>query len=484
MGFPEEPQTGTDGTPRRSRRDRQPQTDSGFFTPAQPSADGQPPSGPFSQAGDAFTPRQQGAPGRPGSSDPFASGPATGPLGAAGSFSGPPTGPLGAAGSFSGPPTGPLGAPDPRATGPQGPGAFPQGPRTGPQAAADPFSTDPQNPSDPFAAGPGAPGGPGASDAFTPSNRKPPPGAPQPAANAQTPSGPPGDTPGDDPAAKESGRGRRGRAKSGKPDKTDKAEQAEKPDKSAEKTATPRQTWSPYDEGPRSRGPLWASLAGVGVLALLGGGLAVMFNADDPAAVSSSERRTSAPLPSAPPGEFGYAGSRSTDPEPLTVKELFKSKKITASGRAYEMTITSKDKKCDDGVLGDKLKKALKSGKCTQMMRASFRDKKGETIGTVGVANLSTTKNAARVAKAGDKSNYVKPLAGKDEVTKFLGSGSGGAKVWTHGHYAVLVWFQNKDGSDPDKTASKRLFQAAEDITKATVFKALDVRALTGARAA
>jgi hypothetical protein len=101
-------------------------------------------------------------------------------------------------------------------------------------------------------------------------------------------------------------------------------------------------------------------------------------------------------------------------------------------------------------------------------------------IGTIGVANLKTTKNASKVAKVGDTSNYVKPLAGKDTVTKLLGSGSGGAKIWTHGHYAIMVWFQNKDGTKPDKKGSKRLFEAINDITKSTVFPALDNRTLTG----
>jgi hypothetical protein len=249
-------------------------------------------------------------------------------------------------------------------------------------------------------------------------------------------------------------------------------------------TGPTHRTWSPYDEENRSRGPLWAVLGGVAVLALLGGGLTLMWNADSPGAADpDAGRRTSAPIPSAPPGKFGYAGARRTDPDPLTVKELFKSKKFTVAGRSYQMTITSKDKKCGDGVLGEKISKALKAGKCTQMMRASFRDKSGKVIGTVGVANLNTSKNATKVARAGGTADYVKPLAGKDETTKFLGSGSGGAKVWTHGHYAVMVWFQSKDGIKPDKKSSKTLFQAADDITKATVFKALDSRTLTGTRA-
>ncbi|NRQ33200.1 hypothetical protein HII36_15300 [Nonomuraea sp. NN258] len=242
--------------------------------------------------------------------------------------------------------------------------------------------------------------------------------------------------------------------------------------------------WSPYDEGGSSRGPLWFAVGGVVVLALLVGGIVIMWKSGgaDPSAASAA-RHSSAPLPSGPTGKYGYAVDRENDPEPLTVKELFAAKKFTVTGRSYEMTITSKDKKCTDGVLGDKLQKALKSGKCTQFIRASFRDKAGKVIGTVGVANLKTSGTAGKVAAAGSSKSYVKPLAGKDEVTKFLGSGSGGAKVWTHGHYAILVWFQNKDGSKPDKKGSKLLFQAVDDITKATVFKALEHRSVTGSPA-
>ncbi|NUP68344.1 MAG: hypothetical protein HOV96_27755 [Nonomuraea sp.] len=239
--------------------------------------------------------------------------------------------------------------------------------------------------------------------------------------------------------------------------------------------------WSPYDEGRTSRAPLWFAIGGVALLALLGGGIAMMWSADGPSAEAEAPTRTSAPLPSAPPGKYGFAAERTTDPDPISVKEIFGSKKkFTVAGRPYEMTITSKDKKCTDGALGDKLQKALKAGKCTQLVRASFRDKSGTVIGTVGVANLKSSSTASKVAKVGDASNYVKPLTGKDSVTKFLGSGSGGAKISTHGHYAIMVWFQNKDGSKPDKKESKRIFEAISDVTGATVFKALDNRSVTG----
>lgn len=258
------------------------------------------------------------------------------------------------------------------------------------------------------------------------------------------------------------------------------------PDASPEIEYVPqsRVGWSPYDEGPRSRAPLWAAIGGVLVLGLFGGGLAVMWNADAPTAdQTTTARQTSAPLPSVPSGKYGFAADRTTDPDSISVKEIFGTKKkFSVSGRGYEMTITSKDKKCTDGALGDKLQKALKAAKCTQFVRASFRDKDGEVIGTVGVGNLDTTTSAGKVAKAGNTENYVKPLAGKDEVTKHLGAGSGGAKILTWGHYAVLVWFQNKDGTKPDSKGSKRISQAIDDITKATVFKAMDHRSLTGSR--
>ncbi|MEU0568386.1 hypothetical protein ABZ297_23790 [Nonomuraea sp. NPDC005983] len=252
-------------------------------------------------------------------------------------------------------------------------------------------------------------------------------------------------------------------------------------DKAKEPAAPRAQTWSPYAEGKRSRGPLWFAIGGVAVLGLLGAGLWVMWNADGPqSAETEASRPSSAPLPTTPPGKYGFAENRSTDPEPLTVKELFPTKKLAFEGRSYEMTVTGKAKKCADVVIGDKLQKALKKAKCTQLVRASFRDKGGKVIGTVGVANLSTATNAGKVAAIGDQKNYVKPLAGKDSVTKLVGTGSGGTKVWTHGHYAVMVWVQTKDGTKPDKKGTKRLFEAVDDFTKASVFKALDSRTLTG----
>ncbi|MFB9253812.1 hypothetical protein ACFFWE_36775 [Sphaerisporangium melleum] len=242
---------------------------------------------------------------------------------------------------------------------------------------------------------------------------------------------------------------------------------------------------------PTSRAPLF--LAG-GVLALIGvivATVVVLSNSDSP--VTTAAPSPSGPTAQAPDmgnvggGKYGFAASRKTDSQPLALKEVFGRKKVTAHKRSYFMMVRRLDKKCKDAVHGTNMQKVLTSGKCTQLLRASFRDRPGKLIGTVGIANLSTAAAAKKAAKAGtggELENYVKPLPGKDTATKALGGGGESyAAAWPQGHYLILLWFQYKDGHKPSKTELKALNQAAMDITEGTVFSALDTRALTGARA-
>ncbi|MGW5680807.1 hypothetical protein [Nonomuraea sp. NPDC003754] len=247
--------------------------------------------------------------------------------------------------------------------------------------------------------------------------------------------------------------------------------------------------WSPYDEGPRSYTPLWFALGGLLVLGALVAGLVVMWNTEGPDPTADPAGRVSAPpadQPVAPADKYGFAAARESDPDTLTQKELFPKKKFTVDGRAYTVTILKTDKKCADATEGDKLDKALKSGKCSQLIRATFKDKSGKIIGTVGVANLLNGKASAKVAASvrtkGESKQFVKPLAGKDEITKFVGAGEASVHVATHGHYAIMLYVQFKDGHKPDKKGSKQLAQAGDDVTNASVYPALDSRSLTGRR--
>lgn len=257
---------------------------------------------------------------------------------------------------------------------------------------------------------------------------------------------------------------------------------------SAEPPSRKQAMWSPYDEGPRSRRPLFIALGALAVLVAGGVGLTMLVNSDStpaPSAAAPTRTTTDPAIPQPPSGKFGFAGARTTDPYALTLGEIFKHKKVSYGGRSYLMTVRRTDKKCKNAVVGEKLQKALETAKCTQLLRASFRDASGKIIGTVGVANLKTSAGAAKVVSVGagkSRKEYLKALPGKDKVTKFLGSGEAFAGGWRHGHYAVMVWFQFKDGHLPKKTEVKQLNQAAFGTVDATVTPALESRSLTGKR--
>ncbi|GAA3444039.1 hypothetical protein [Planomonospora venezuelensis] len=249
-----------------------------------------------------------------------------------------------------------------------------------------------------------------------------------------------------------------------------------------------REAWSPYEEGMRSFLPTFVAIGVVVVLVAAGIGLALFVGSGDasPATAGSPSPTATGPVfPVKPGGEFGFAESRATDPHALTLGELFGGRKVRGGSQTYQLTARRADKKCKDAVVGAGLQKALTAGKCTQLMRASFRDASGKIIGTVGVANLKTSSAAAKVVKAvsGKKlEEYLKVLPGKDSATKFLGKGEAFAGGWRHGHYAVLVWFQYKDGHLPTKSEAKKLNTAAFGVADATVTPALESRSLTGKR--
>lgn len=251
----------------------------------------------------------------------------------------------------------------------------------------------------------------------------------------------------------------------------------------------PRQEmWSPYDEGPRSRRPIFIAAGAFAALVAAGIGLAVLANSDPapvPGATSPAAEAPIAPPANTVEGKFGFASSRETDPHRLTLNEVFNRKKVKIGGQNYLMTTRRTDTKCDKAVVGAKLQKALTAAKCNQLLRASFRDTSGKVIGTVGVANLKTSAGASKVVSVGsgkEREEYLKPLPGKDKVTKLLGTGEAFVGEWRHGHYAVMVWFQFKDGHLPKKTEVKKLNQAAFGAADATVTPALEARTLTGKR--
>jgi hypothetical protein len=196
-------------------------------------------------------------------------------------------------------------------------------------------------------------------------------------------------------------------------------------------------------------------LVGGGIMAvsLLGGdsgkktvaGTAPPAAASPPGTGASNAPTTAAPKPTTTTGPLGAKlKSRSSDPNPLTLGEVFKHHKF---GR-YVMAAQRRDGNCGKVVHGARFAAALKSGGCTQLLRATFRTTDGKLIGTVGVANLKTETAARKVQQAGaGKDAWMLPLPGSG-TTKKIGKGSALGTAETRGHYVLLSWVQRPDGKE------------------------------------
>ena len=237
--------------------------------------------------------------------------------------------------------------------------------------------------------------------------------------------------------------------------------------------------FGPPPPPPKGGSSFWltalAVLAAVVVLAACGvGGWFVFADDGNPAANASptasagkskSNSPSASPSPTASPIDIS---SRSTDPDPLTVKELFGSKTITiedendGSSRSYKMVKSQELTDCTKGVTGD-LKSAVKRLSCNQVVRAAVNSKDGKYGATAGVFNL----------KEKGHSKTIDPLINKDKGS-FTGLEGPGASsqinkaslvlYWEErGHYMVYIMISRGDGS-PIKAQDKNVQTMATDL--------------------
>ncbi|MER7543647.1 hypothetical protein [Actinomadura sp.] len=204
--------------------------------------------------------------------------------------------------------------------------------------------------------------------------------------------------------------------------------------------------------------PLIIGGSAVAGILLIGGGVGLSsLLKDDPEPKAAPTQSASAqaqptPSPTKPVLAPVKLQSRSTDPKPLTLKEVFGNGKFTAGGHKYVRTAVNARKSCTAVVGGATLEKALKKGGCTQALRATYALSTGSLIGTVGVFNLeneAAAKTAVKAAAAKDA--FLQALPGKG-VTKTNGKGEAFGTSQARGHYVIMTWVQRPDGK---KIASK-----------------------------
>ncbi|WP_141580681.1 hypothetical protein [Actinomadura sp. WMMA1423] len=199
--------------------------------------------------------------------------------------------------------------------------------------------------------------------------------------------------------------------------------------------------------------PLIIGGAAVAGILLIGGGvgLSSVLKGDDSKpktapTQAASKRPQPTPSPTQPALSPVKLQSRATDPAPLTLKEVFGKATFKAGGLKYVRTAVTGKKGCTGVVGGATLAQALKKGRCTQALRATYALSTGSLIGTVGVFNLQTEAAAKKAVKAAAaKDAFLVALPGTG-ISKNNGKGEALGTSQARGHYVIMTWVQRPDG--------------------------------------
>jgi hypothetical protein len=230
--------------------------------------------------------------------------------------------------------------------------------------------------------------------------------------------------------------------------------------------------------------------------ALLAGGLAVAVAAGGSAAYleltghhgaggrpGAARPRPKSAIDAAPPaslGQWGYIASRTTDPVPLTLAELFPAQ-FTVAGITYSMTVDKAGTNCGNALSGSQITSAAAAAGCSQALSASYLSSDQKMMGTIGVLNLFTADGSESTGKAAGPSETVAQLAGPSGPTQNLTQGTGIEAAEVKGHYLVLVWAEFANLQAPSNAAQNQQLETFISLLmQHTVNVSLASRQVTG----
>jgi hypothetical protein len=177
-------------------------------------------------------------------------------------------------------------------------------------------------------------------------------------------------------------------------------------------------------------------------------------------------------------GKWQHIGTRAEDPVPPTLAELYPPR-FTFNGSSYLRVAASVTKDCTQAVYGSQLQAALRSGHCTQVLRASYVS--GTMMGTIGVVNLSTASAAQTAGRATGPQEIIAPLSSQKGPASKLGTGTGVVQAEIKGHYLILMWAEFTNLKSPSTQAQRQLLeQFAANLVTGSANIDLSTRMLTG----
>ena len=210
--------------------------------------------------------------------------------------------------------------------------------------------------------------------------------------------------------------------------------------------------------GRKKRQPAWLA---IGAACVIIGAVAAILVVTIPRGTTppSHHKPNGTPTPASssptpPPGQWGFIGSRATDPVPLTAAELFPAT-VSSHLVVYTRAKQAKSAKCRAALIGAALQAAVKRGGCTQALRATYLSKTAKVMGTIGVFNLKGATAATRAAGKAGHAEFVAQLAAKSGPAKAIGQGTGIEEAIVKGHYLVLVWAETTNLSAPQGQAGR-----------------------------
>ncbi|WP_026929489.1 hypothetical protein [Glycomyces tenuis] len=218
-----------------------------------------------------------------------------------------------------------------------------------------------------------------------------------------------------------------------------------------------------------------AVVSGLAVVAACGAGAFIVLREGETApttqhAPSAEDTRpqSSEDASSAAPGVVDPIEQRATDPEPITVAELFGSSSVTPAGGAgaYEVLATEELADCSEAGL-DELAELLADSGCTQTVRATLASPDGEYAATAGVLNLEDAAEAEGLrdaVEAGLEGGFA--ALRSDGAGADLGRAATMVGYNTYGHYLMYVVIGRTDGED---------LEDADEAVMAVVNDILDV---------
>ena len=212
----------------------------------------------------------------------------------------------------------------------------------------------------------------------------------------------------------------------------------------------------------KKRQPAWLAIGAAGVIiAAVAAILVVTLPRGNSPAPRHTPTSTPSPVsasPTAPPGPWGFIGSRKTDPVPLTAAELFPAS-VSNGSTVYIRAIKAKGTNCRGALIGSELQAAVRRAGCKQTLRATYLSKGAKVMATIGVYNLKTFATASKAAGKAGHNEFVAQLAAKAGPAKSIGQGTGLEEAIVKGHYLVLVWAENTN-LNPPKTEAGQIGRA------------------------